>query len=109
MSESEKNYEIKPATRLTHWRDDYADAEVFEYQDAHNHFYFDVNYANSKKINGIDVYDAKISMLGKKKPRYRERIPVQDLEQVKDNIQDYFASHPISVIADPPPQHVIFE
>ena len=99
---------------LSHY-ENYADVEVYHYNDGSQKFFFDVNFINEKRgvlENGNLVspptYDAIVSLIGKTYLSSRLTEPVEGLDEIKRNIRDFFLSHNV-VGAETPPGDVFFE
>ncbi len=99
---------------LSHY-ENYADVEVYDYNDGSQKFFFDENFINEKRgvlENGNLVspptYDAIVSLIGKTYFSSLTLKPVERLDEVKRNIREFFLSHNVGR-AKTPPGDVFFE
>jgi hypothetical protein len=106
--------EITPRRSLNTYEDD-INAFSYEYRDESQKFYFFIQYANGKPAvveNCVRLrpptYDVLISRIGQAHPETSQIGPVADIQEVKNNIVEYFKSHSLGV-ADNPPDRVVFE
>jgi len=99
---------------LSHY-EDYADVEVYQYDDGSQKFFFDVDFINEKRgvlENGNLVspptYDVIVSLIGKTHLSSLTLKPVEGLDEIKRNIREFFLSNNVGR-AKTPPGDVFFE
>jgi hypothetical protein len=94
--------------------DDYAAVNVYHYSDGGQKFFFDCEFVENvppvvrdSVIVEEPKYSILVSRIGKTTARSSVMKAVENAEQCKAAISDYFRTHPMGT-AKTPPQRVIF-